>query len=44
VRFLPYAAGPTNGHALLHVTRQPGCSSLLPPDRSRGPVSLRSPV
>jgi FkbM family methyltransferase len=32
VRFLPYSAGPTNGHALLHVTRKPGCSSLLPPD------------
>jgi len=33
VRFVPVALGSRSGEATLHVTREPGCSSLLPPNR-----------
>lgn len=31
-RFFPVALGEESGAATLHLTREPGCSSLLPPD------------
>jgi len=43
-RFYPVALGKVNGQGLLHVTREPACSSLFPPSefiRSRFP-SLRT--
>ncbi|MBK7400938.1 MAG: FkbM family methyltransferase [Myxococcales bacterium] len=32
--FVPVALGGSKGQAQLHVTREPGCSSLLPPNRA----------
>ena len=43
-QFFPYALGKVDGDGLLHVTRQPACSSLFPPSefmRERFPT-LRS--
>jgi FkbM family methyltransferase len=37
VRFVPAGLGPAVGTAPLHLTREPGCSSLYPPD----PEALR---
>jgi FkbM family methyltransferase len=48
VRFVPAALGPSRRRATLHLTREPACSSLYPPDleamRLRPELSLIEPV
>src|SRR5687768_4029668 len=48
VRYVPVALGPQAGPATLHLTEQPACSSLYPPDagliESRPSLRVITPV